>query len=158
MRRNQHLNLALIGLLAVACGTLHGVATSPSPASASPSAPVVTGFPVPTTYPAPATASSARLQSPCPVVQPAPQFSASAPSNRNLALVTLRGGNSLTVRDITDIAHPTTVNTLGTIQQPQFVSATVLTYIDHQEGVDQENLVRVPPAGSPAISVARGSH
>ena len=90
------------------------------------------------------------------MVQPTPQFPASAPSSRNLALVTLRGSNNIIVRDITDIAHPTTVNTLGTIQQPQFVSATVLTYIDHQEGVDQENLVRVPLVESPAISVARG--
>ena len=131
---------AVAGLLAVSCGSIHGVATAPGTASAGRTTP----------------ASSARLQSPCPVVQPTPQFPASAPSSRNLALVTLRGSNNIIVRDITDIAHPTTVNTLGTIQQPQFVSATVLTYIDHQEGVDQENLVRVPLVESPAISVARG--
>ncbi|HTE85504.1 MAG TPA: hypothetical protein VK821_12300, partial [Dehalococcoidia bacterium] len=65
----------------------------------------------------------------------------SPPSNRNLALVTLRGSNSIIVRDITDIAHPTTVGALGPIPAPvgygpslegalgQFASATGLSYV-----------------------------
>src|SRR5712691_180559 len=154
MRRYQLLNLALIGLLAVACGSVHGIATSSSTASASRSAPVVTAFPVPTTYPVPTTASSARLQSPCPALQPAPQFPASAPSSRSLALVTLRGSNQQVVRDITDITHATTVSTVGTIRQPQFVSATDLSYIDHVDGQDADSLMRMSVAGSAKTFVA----
>jgi hypothetical protein len=146
--RSNLLLIVVAGLLAVACGSAPGVAMSPSTAASGRSTPVAT------TYPVPATASSARLQSPCHAVQPAPQFPASAPSSRNLALVTLGGNNSIIVRDITDLTHPTTVSTLGTIQEPQFVSATVLSYVDHQEGVSQDNLVRAPLAGSPTIPTA----
>jgi hypothetical protein len=135
MKSNWLGRIALIALLAASCGPIHGVATAPSTASSERPTPVAT------TYPVPATASSARLQSPCPAVQPAPQFPASAVSSRNLALVTLRGSNSIIVRDITDIAHPTTIGALGTIPAPvgygpslegalgQFVGATELSYL-----------------------------
>jgi hypothetical protein len=116
---------ALIALVTMSCGSVHQVATSPTTAVGTRTTP----------------ASSARLQSPCPAVQPAPQFPASALSSRNLALVTLRGSNSIIVRDITDIAHPTTVGELATMPAPvgygpslegalgQFVSATELSYL-----------------------------
>jgi hypothetical protein len=122
---------AVAGFLAVSCGSGHGVQISPSTASASRSAPVVTGFPVPTIYPVPATASSARLQSPCPAVQPAPQFPASAPPSRSLALVTLRDSQGYVVRDITDINHPSTVGAVdASSMPPRFVSATDVSYVD----------------------------
>jgi hypothetical protein len=89
------------------------------------------------------------------VFQQTPQVPASAPSNGSLVLVSLHGNNSIIVRDITDITHPTTLSTLGTIQPPQFVSGTVLSYIDHHEGADQYNLVRTTLAGSPTIPVAQ---
>jgi WD40 repeat protein len=152
---------AIAGFLAVSCGS----ANPASKFSATPSAVSTTSIPtnyppsavsttsIPTNYPPPTTASSARTQQ-CPAVQPAPQFQPSAPSSRNLALLTLRGNSSIIVRDITDLSHPTTVSTLGTIQQPQFVSATVLSYVDHHDGVSQDYLVRAPLAGSPTIPVA----
>jgi hypothetical protein len=149
MRCNELPKLALLGLVAVACGSVHGVATSPSTASASRSAPVVTAFPVPTTYPVPTTASSARLQSPCPAVQPAPQFQPSAPSSRNLALVTLRGSQGYVVRDITDINHPSTISAVDASSMPRFVSATDVSYVD-QNG----NLVRFAYGGSTRAIVA----
>jgi hypothetical protein len=139
--------------MAVACGSVHGVATSASTASASGSAPVVTAFPVPTMYPVPTTASSARLQSPCPAVEPAPQFSASAPSNRNLALVTLSGSQGFVVRDVTDINHPSTVGAFDAESKPTFVSATDVSYVD-QTG----NLVRFAYGGStrPVVTPCAG--
>jgi hypothetical protein len=138
---------AIAGFLAVSCGPTHGVVT-PSTASASRSAPVVTGFPAPTTYPAPTTASSARTQQ-CPAVQPVPQFQPSAPSSRNLALVTLRGSQGYVVRDITDINHPSTVGAVDAPSMPRFVSATDVSYVD-QNG----NLVRFAYGGSTRAIVA----
>ncbi len=162
---------AIAGFVAVSCGSIHGVATSPSTASASSSAPVVTAFPVPTIYPVPATASGTRLQSPCPADRPAPQFQPSAPSSRNLALVTLRGSNSIIVRDITDIAHPTTAGTLGPIPAlvgygpslegalGQFASATELSYLggptDDYYGLPT-SLFRMSLSGPSPTTVVKG--
>ena len=67
----------------------------------------------------------------------------SAPSSRDLALVTVRGSNDIVVVDITDIRNPKTVSTLGQISLPMFVSATELSYL--QDG----GLVRAPLSGSP---------
>jgi hypothetical protein len=73
------------------------------------------------------TASLARTS--CPSDQQTPEFAPAAPSDRNLAIVWLKGGgNKYVVRDITDINHPTTVSTLPF--REQFVSASDLTYID----------------------------
>jgi hypothetical protein len=93
--------LAVTALLAAACGT-GGGAASGNPASSTPTA---------SSSPTPAITSA------CP-----------PPSNRCLALVTLRGSNEVVVRDITDINHPTTV---GTVTSPsQFVTATDVSYVD----------------------------
>jgi hypothetical protein len=51
-------------------------------------------------------------------------------SNHCLALVTLRGSNVIVVRDITDIAHPKTVGTVGQVPPPQFSSGSLITYTD----------------------------
>jgi hypothetical protein len=51
------------------------------------------------------------------------------------------------VRDITDISHSTTLTTVSA-DQPEFVSATALSY------VDGTNLIRAPLAGSPKVVVA----
>jgi hypothetical protein len=150
MKSNWLGGLALTALLAVSCGPLHGTANSPSTASASRSTPVVTAFPAPSTYPAPTTASSARTGQ-CQADQPAPQFSPSAPSNRNLALVSLKGSNDFVVRDVTDINHPFTVSSLGNqvAYSAQFVSATELS-----DGLGNEGLFRIPLSGSPKTVVA----
>ena len=77
------------------------------------------------------------------------------PTNRCLALVTLRGSDAVVVRDITDFNHPRTVGSLGTIgfppypsAPPQFISASELSY------VDGNRLVRTPLSGSPKATVA----
>ncbi len=72
-----------------------------------------------------------------------------APSNPCLALVTLRGNDAIVVTDLTDIADPKAVATLGTGVVPVFVSATELSY------ADDGGLVRVPLAGSPKTVVSR---
>ena len=115
--------LAVTALLAAACGSTNSPAT---------------GNATPALTPSPTAASSPTQQTPCP-----------PPSNRCLALVTLRGSTQLVVRDITDIGHATTVSQLGSIQNPQFVSSTALSYIDGN------NLVTVPLAGSPKTVVAK---
>jgi hypothetical protein len=161
---------AIAGFLAISCGSANGLAISRSTASASRSAPVATAFPLPPTYPAPTTASSARTGQ-CEAVQPVPQFQPSAPSSRNLALVTLRGSNQLLVRDITDIAHPTTAGTLGPIPAPggygpslegavgQFVSATELSYLggptDDYYGLPT-SLFRMSLSGPSPTNVVKG--
>lgn len=126
--------LAITGLAAVSCGSSLGVATSSSTASAPRSTPAAT------------TASSARQQ--CPAVQSAPQFQPSAPSNRNLEIVWLKGSEKFVVRDITDILHPTTVSTLGeNLGTTQFVSANELS-------IAPIDLERMPLWGSPMTKVA----
>jgi hypothetical protein len=148
---------AIAGFLAVSCGSGGHASTfraTPSPANTTssptsypnasyPSA----SYPSPP-YPAPATASSARTQQ-CPAVEPAPQFQPSAPSSRNLALVTLRGSQGFVVRDITDINHATTVGVVDAPSMPRFVSATDVSYVD-QNG----NLVRFAYGGSTRALVA----
>jgi hypothetical protein len=70
-------------------------------------------------------------------------------------LVTLRGSNQLVVRDITDIAHPTTVSTLGSIREPEFVSATDVSSIDWRDGQDENRLMRMPLSGNPTTIVTK---
>lgn len=86
--------------------------------------------------------------SPSPATPPAPAGLCQAPSSPCLALVTLRGSDSVVVRDITDIKHPKTVASLGAIQGPQFVSATTVSY------TTDTGLVRAPVPGSPKTLVA----
>jgi hypothetical protein len=117
--------LSVSAVLASACGSTSAVGHAPSP-SAFPSA---TASPSGTPTPA---------ANPCP-----------PPSNRCLALVTLRGTNGVVVRDITDIAHPKTVSNIGTIYAPVFVSATDLSY------ADDTSLFRMPLAGSPKALVVK---
>lgn len=113
----------MTALLAAACGSTN----SPATGNVTPA----------TTNPSPTTTSSPSQQDPCP-----------PPSNRCLALVTLRGSNSYAVRDITDISHAKTVSNLGQISLPMFVNATELSY------ADDSGLVRAPLAGSPKTPLA----
>ncbi len=115
--------LAVTALLASACGTSPTVATAPSP---SPSA-----LASPTASPTPAS-------SPCP-----------PPSNRCLALVTLRRSSSYVVRDLTDINHPKTLSNLGAISGPVFVSGTEISY------ANDTGLFRMPLSGSPKTLVVK---
>ncbi len=110
--------IALIALLGSACASSPGAGRAASVARTTPFSSVSQ---IPTT----------------PVVQPA----------RTLALVTLRGSNSIVVRDITDINHPKTVSSLGQLSEPQFVSETELSYSSGG------GLVRTPLAGSPITAV-----
>jgi hypothetical protein len=115
--------LAVMALLVVACGS----PTTGHMTSASRATPTV-------------------AINPTPIVSPPKQCT---PSNRCLALVTLRGSSSIVVRDITDIAHPTTVSTLGTIYEPQFVNATELSFLTVGA------FVHSPLAGYPKTQVAK---
>ncbi len=94
---------------------------------------------------------------------PATTASASPASSASLALVTLRGGGHIVVRDITDISHPTTVASLGiSPAQAQFISATELSYLDPNFigdfATNPSNLVRAPLAGTPATLVVKAGH
>ena len=119
--------LAVTALVAVACSSGHPAATGP------------------------AAASGARLQSPCPAVQPVPQFPAATPSNRNLVLGRLRGSDRLVVRDITDITHPTSVLLSTDGSNPQFATSTDVSF------VQGSTFLRMPSTGSP-ITVAAPCH
>src|SRR5260370_4811490 len=100
---------AATALVAVACGSANGVATSPT------------------------TASAARTYQ-CPTFQPAPRFQPTASSNRNLAIVWFKGPQGqyprFAVRDITDILHPSTVSTFENVWGLQFVNASELFCTD----------------------------
>lgn len=133
---------AIAGFLAVSCSSANHASSLP----ATPSAVSTTS--TPTSYPPPATASSARTQQ-CPAVQPAPQFQPSAPSSRNLALVTLGGSQGFLVRDITDINHPSTVGAFAASSTPRFVTATDVSYVD-----SDGNLVRFSYLSSSRAVVA----
>src|SRR5206468_7835751 len=91
-----------------------------------------------------------------PSSSPTPPGALCTPSNRCLALVTLRGSDQLVVRDLTDIAHPLTVGSLGSISAAgvfgetvaHFVSATQLSYPLNG------GITTTPLSGSPRTSVA----
>jgi Tol biopolymer transport system component len=117
--------LAVTALLASACGSTPIASATPSP-SASP--PVVAS-----SNPNPTPASN-----PCP-----------PPTNRCLALVTLRGSDSVVVRDLTDINHPKTISDLGAIFGPVFVSGTEISY------ANETGLFRLPLSGSPKTLIVK---
>lgn len=139
--------LAVTALMASACGSTPTVGSAPSP-SASPSAVA-------------SPSASPTAANPCP-----------PPSNRCLALVTLRGSTHIVVRDITDINHPKTVGGLGALPSPvgygpalegafgQFVSGTELSYIggppDANYGIPT-SLFRGPLSGSPRTTIVKGT-
>ena len=107
--------------------------------------------------------------SPSPTGAPSPRPGVCmAPSHPCLALATLRGSNQIVVRDVTDIAHPKTVGTLGPnpdqvgYGQPsaEFVNATELSYV----GGDADPFYGLPTglfrrsvAGSAGAEVVKGS-
>lgn len=140
--------LGVTALMASACGSTPAVGIAPSP-SASPSASAA-----PTASPVAA--------NPCP-----------PPSNRCLALVTLRGSSQVVARDITDINHGKTVGTLGPIPAPvgfgpslggasgQFVSATELSYVggptDQNYSLPTSLFRTTSLSGSPRTTVVKGN-
>ncbi len=105
----------------------------------------------------------------------APQTTAPAAcvsSDLRLALVTLRGSNLIVVSDVTDIAHPQTVGTLGPLPAPvgassamngaigQFVCGKDVSFVggstdDHY--ALPTTLFRAPLAGSPRTAVVSGN-
>ncbi|MEP6753046.1 MAG: hypothetical protein ABI959_09895, partial [Candidatus Dormiibacterota bacterium] len=145
----------IAALLTVGCGTMTPAAAklSPTPTvilGSDPSpAPVATSLPTPMPIP-----RSTPKASPKPAPNPCPAVPATTPLawNPNLALVTLRGSGCIVVRDITDINHPRTIGNLGLDPQPQFVSATTLSYVDAKRG-----LLRTPLAGAPRTPIAGGA-
>jgi hypothetical protein len=149
--------VAAMALFSVACGSANHASVLPatppavSTTSTPSSHPSPSSYPSPiadptSSYPSPTTATSARTQ--CPAVQPAPQFPASTPSNRNLALVWLQGSSAFVVRDITDINHPFAVSTLNSIGVPRFASPSDLSFVTDTE------LVRMPFSAYPRTTVA----
>jgi hypothetical protein len=144
-----------MAMLAVACGSANHASALPVTPSPAGSTSTPTSYPSPiaepspspsATYPSPTTATSARTQ--CPAVQAAPQFPASTPSNRNLALVWLEGSSAFVVRDVTDINHPFAVSTLNGIGVPRFASASDVSFTTDTE------LVRMPFSANPRTTVA----
>src|ERR1700716_3697980 len=91
--------VAIFLMLVTACGPAarsNGLPTTPLASASSP---------VPSSSPT-------QSPAPCSDLNPVHEFAASTPSQRNLELVALKGGiGRLVIRDITDIAHPTTVQT-----------------------------------------------
>ncbi len=115
-----------VAVVLVACGgsstanrSTPAVSSSPAAsASASPS-----GGATPSAFPSPSPGVSAR-------VQPVSLTCASTPSaGEHLALVTLRGGSGIIVRDITDLAHPVSRCSFGGGTQFRFYNATHVSYI-----------------------------
>ncbi len=128
MNMNRSWTLAVIVLLATACGgTPTGSITTPS---ASPE-PIAT-----------------------PSAAPTPVAGACNPC---LALVTLRGSTAVVVRDITDIAHPKTIGSYAADSGPTFISATEVSYVtgvkEQTNGSVAGSLYRAPLAGSPKTLV-----
>ena len=140
----------LVGLVAVACGSVYRPVSVSSPGESSGSR--VLSSPTPWTSPSPAVASSARQSPPpCPTGQPAARFQASTSATRNLALVKLQGSTKIAVRDITDIEHPTTVGQFDeqSLALGQFVSASEVSYAAFPY------LVRTQFSGSPVKVAAQ---
>jgi hypothetical protein len=126
-RANWIQALVVTALMASACSSPPPVGDAPSPSASASAA---------------ASASPSGAASPRPT--PAPVH--------NLALVTLRGSDSLVVRDVTDINHPRTRGNLGPNLQPQFVSAVTVSYVDAKRG-----LLRTPLSGAPRTLIAGGA-
>lgn len=140
MLRRWFPSVALLGVLAGACGTVS------TPLSGSASSVTQT------------TATATATSTPA--------------ATRMLALVTLRGSNSIVVRDITDINHPATVGVLGPYPSPvggspamegllgQFISATEFSYAggtaDPNFALPTE-LFRAPLSGSPNTAAFKGA-
>jgi hypothetical protein len=142
---------ALTAFLAVSCTSAHDAGQAASPSRTGSPLPVATS----TFYPAPTFASGVRTDS-CSAAQPAPVFPPSGPSTRKLALVSLSGSTDFVVRDITDINHPFTVSSLGSLVNyaSKFVNdSEVSSTADGTLG-----LVRMPLSGSPlTVASACGS-
>jgi hypothetical protein len=135
--------LAVGALLAAGCGSVNsqsaGIGTPSPSSSASPSA-------------APSIVASPTSANFC------------NPTNRCLALVTVRGSNQILVRDLTNISQPKTLGNLGAyptmvgIGAPsaQFVSSSQASYVggnsDDYYGLPTQ-LFRVPLTGSPRTLV-----
>jgi hypothetical protein len=139
--------IAMAVLVATACGSARPVAqatagaVTPRVVTPAPTAiPAQTPFVCPPDVCLPV-ASEARTS--CPDVQAAPQFPPSSPSSRNLALVHLKGSQSVAVRDVTDINHPFTVSTPPVSGFATFVSASELA----------DGFVRMSLSGSPQTVV-----
>lgn len=146
------LSLAVLALVAVSCGAVPptpvGTAVSET-RTALPPTPTVASLPTQTT------ASGARALDQCTATQPRMQFARSAPSSRNLALVSLNWSKDWVVRDITDMNHSFTVSSVGSQigYLAQFVNATELSDRD-----GNLNLVRMPLSGSPRTVFAQCVH
>src|SRR5260370_11966835 len=118
--------LAATALVAVACGSAHGVATAPT------------------------TASGARTYQ-CPTFQLAPRFQPKASSNRNLAIVWFKGPQGqyprFAVRDITDILHRSSGRTFENGWRLHVVNASELFRTDGR-------IIRMSLSGSSQTVVA----
>ncbi len=114
----RHAVSIALALVSVACGAA-GLSGSASPTSSAqtPSAQTPSSLPAYPQPPYPSAASAARTEpgaSPTPCSSPGPPspLSPVSTSDRILALAKLSGSNSLVVRDITDINHPSTATTV----------------------------------------------
>jgi WD40 repeat protein len=118
------------------------------------------------------TASATSTPSPSSLASASASPAPCGSATRCLALVTLRGSSQVVVRDITDIAHPSTVGVVGPApalngigpslegSSGQFASSTQVAYLggntDDSYGLPT-SLIRAPLAGSPTTTVLSGS-
>jgi hypothetical protein len=159
--------LAFATLLTAACGTANlpaarNLATPPATMSAP-----ETVFPSaqPTPSPVAPSPTSTPTQAPVALYLAAP---CNPPSDRRLALVTLRGSNQIVVRDITDMSHPSTASSLRTYPASvgasdamegaigQFVCETQVSYVGGGSGDSYglpTNLYRAPLPGSSKLVI-----
>lgn len=106
---------------------------------------------------------------PVAVASPSPFASPSAtcvPSaGRSLALVTLRGSDQVVVRDVTDIAHQTSIGTVSSAQiavgaiEPAvaFACSSLLAYLGLDTSGLPTSVYTTPLAGSPSSAVISGN-
>jgi hypothetical protein len=69
-------------------------------------------------------------------------------THRCLALVRLRGSDSVVVRDVPDINHAVTIGSVGVVSPPAFAGSAYVAY------ADGARLLRAPLTGSPTVVVA----
>src|SRR5205823_4029821 len=111
------ISIALV-LLSVACGSAGPArsASTASPTSIAKTPPAWAPYQTPpNAYASPASASRPAPEAsptPCPSPGPPAVFSPVSPSSKVLVLAKLSGSDSLVVRDVTDINHPSTVTTV----------------------------------------------
>lgn len=110
------LALVVLPVLLAACGNTPGAGSTATPAARTP---VASSNPFPSPTPG----------GPAPPPRATVTCASRIPSHAQLALVTLRGGSGIAVRDITDVGHPVNRCSISGGSYLRFVNATHVSYI-----------------------------